>query len=362
MATPYYTTSTAIVDGIPIVTDRERLERLTDDLIGSPTINPQHLSSTQRTLLKYFLADKKSLIGYRLSLVADSKNVRIPSVTVMVVGFGDEKTPVFKVLNEATDDIYTANLWQLEIIEGGLMPISKNKIPNGIDKKVDKLMNGLILGNLTTVMNNKINQHYISQVNNTKSLSTNIKASKDNIIKMERDLETTLNNLENAKRFTLSSRKLSKELALLKKHDKIDDVYISNQGSIFVKTKSLKRTSPDTGKVKQFGNIGSFLMRLSYDPSQSRFLNVFNLDYTDGEYDHPNIQNGDVCMGNNESEIRAMYNNCQLYQLVDFLVMFFSVYPQDEHASPHIDFDDWWGEKSRRTQPLPDYMREEKLA
>lgn len=322
------------------------------------------LTHSQQLLLKQYLADKQTLIGLRLKQVFDEHKNPISSRLFLIVGFSENEPTMLRVLDEQNDDVFDVYLWQLDIPSGIVLPVIDGGIDVEIDSKVKRIMDKVVLEPLAGRMQSVVNMEYNNKVNNIKSMSSQIQSNRQSVLKLENDLKNLIHDMENAKKQSFSVNKLLSELAQIKKHDKVEDVYITKNSNIFIRTKMLKKTNPKTGKVSQFRNIGRFMIVIKYTEG-GNYLRVHNLDFYVGDsdyFDHPTIRNGELCRGNNENEIMSMYRNCQLYQLIDFLIMFLSIYPQDSGSSPYMDYSEWWNDREKREEgTLPSYLKEERI-
>lgn len=153
----------------------------------------------------------------------------------------------------------------------------------------------------------------------------------------------------------LGGTDLLNELEQIQKHSLVEEVYLSNYGNIFIKTKMLNLISRDT--MEDTGiQLGQMLFRYSY--SSRPEVMAHNLSYDDSNHHgHPNLKHGKICRGENEIEINNMFKAQQLYVLTDFLITFFTLYPQDG-GDPFIGFESWLEERRKNTSFTP-YNREE---
>lgn len=156
-------------------------------------------------------------------------------------------------------------------------------------------------------------------------------------MKQARELESKIRQVRET---SATPKGLLSEIEMLVNHEYVNDVYFSNKGNIFVETVPLEFISKATGK-KNGKPLGRMLFRYSYTQTNSSYnVMAHNLDYTYGGHGHPNISSAVICQGENQREIKSMYQNMQLYALTDFLITFFTLYPQDG-GNPYVGFTDY---------------------
>lgn len=137
----------------------------------------------------------------------------------------------------------------------------------------------------------------------------------------------------------------------LQQHKYVHDAGVLEDGTIFVVTENLHPTSEATGKTNKKNFVGRFLFRISYAPSAVS-IRVKNLDYKSGRYYHPNVPDDEhVCWGANSEEIDSMFTKFQIYELVDFTILFLGLLPQKE-GDPYLSFTEWMNARQEHREEV----------
>lgn len=233
----------------------------------------------------------------------------------------------FVIHLEAQSDTYTASWLQFEI---------DRDLP--VDKKA-----------IYTILAQTIEKERTKEIANAKSsVSQRVAELEDlkrRIIQGDEDLknaEKSLKEIEKSHR-SYSASDFTKEVALIKKHTMVEDVYISDQNNLIVLTKDLVAVNSETGKPRP-EHIGRFIMRFTL--GSNSVIQISNRDWLcDNNYWHPNIPtDGQVCWGNGQTVVRTMLKKGEFYMLVDFIITFLSLFPHDG-GRPHKSHMDWLNQK-----------------
>ena len=150
----------------------------------------------------------------------------------------------------------------------------------------------------------------------------------------------------------LSKEEITKFFRYLGKNKKINNAYINMAGEMVIETKMLYATTP----VKMIENkkkpVGRFIFKLSTNGMSA--CSFANLDYcyhnpgSPSHYPHPNISSQAICTGNNSGMLNGLVQAGQFYELTDFLLIFFSLFPHDS-GGPHVRHETWIA--SRKPEP-----------
>lgn len=193
---------------------------------------------------------------------------------------------------------------------------------------------------------------------NTKSYAQKIKQLKgqeEQTIKLlataQRDYEARKKALETSKPKPFTAKELQKEVETLKKHPDVEDVYLTEKNNIMIITKHLYATDDVTNRKDPNKDLGAYAIKINPKADQvPDALKMMNLTYriADREsnihYHSPHIKfernSNHICWGDNQNEILQMLRFGQLYPLIDFVILFCSIYPQ-KFGSPYIGYADW---------------------
>lgn len=254
---------------------------------------------------------------------------------VSILGGGEDAPLEFMTFKLSLKDgsVYEAKIFQI-------IPVKKVKLEK-LDKKD--------LATLKKAQEEKAAYTILDLLNrNTNTEYSNLKNNRD---RLKRDLETYVKTVEDYTRKltdiekiisgkkikTLSLKDLNEIIATIKKHALVEDVYISKQASLIVLTKELVGVDPETGKVLKTPVIGRMILKTEI---LSGISFAYNLDWTDGQHGHPNLTGHSICKGSTEADLMRFAKAGDYYAVIDLLILFFSLYPQDG-GSPYIDFDTW---------------------
>lgn len=161
----------------------------------------------------------------------------------------------------------------------------------------------------------------------------------------------------------ISQEPLTKEdilakLEEVKKIKAIKQAFITTGGMLVFETKMLTaRIEKDSLNEFKDKEIGSFIIALPLQGTTGErvqnqthtFISCSDCNGDDEHnfedhiydlYDHPNISDGAVCMGENNTAIFSMKNAGNYYQLVNFILIFLTTFPHDLNE-PHIDYERW---------------------
>lgn len=320
----------------------------------SQTHSFNNLTPNQQWMFRKFNgSDKNSLKGLKVKFMANVAGQHFnDGVQGIIV---DLPQLIYdKFIVEKTDGgLYQAFLYEFETVD--LMHLS----PEEAARLKDTIRNSAV-----KVFVDGVSAFVQKDLNSAKggfaSLENDIRYLEENLAKKKADrviLKQKIKNLDAGNAgFTLVT--LNQQLKDIENHDKVEEAYLTTHGTLIVKTKLLYVIDPKTDKVTDTP-LGVMMLRISYNPRET-FLRATNLDYYCDDHPHPNIEGENICMGNNEAEIKRMYNAGQLYNLVDFMITFFSINPHDS-GTPFMNYRDWLEERTSPGRSLSNYFREEKV-
>jgi hypothetical protein len=148
--------------------------------------------------------------------------------------------------------------------------------------------------------------------------------------------------IKKAKVHTFNLGDLEEEFKMVKKLKTIEDIYVSAQGNIIVLTKDLPAIGVEKLEFSKDTKLGRFVFVLNY--LNNRIL-INNRDWVLNEkFGHPHLDGTETCWGHHGQAISKMFKQGKIFQLVDFILTFYSTYPQD-NGSPHVDYDQWLNER-----------------
>lgn len=182
-------------------------------------------------------------------------------------------------------------------------------------------------------------------------LDFNISTKDINLKDKEIFIEMIVDNLK--KKFPQAKKELkdvemfNSTIESIRKQKNIEDIAVFEDGGIICITKMLYPTSEITGKTNMKKPIGKFMIKVN-----DGTIKVINLTYNAGNYYHPNVSSsGSVCWGENQEEINKMYNKFNLYELIDFIVLFLSTFPQKE-GDPYVGYSEWMNAREKNEQSV----------
>lgn len=324
-------------------------------------INSDFSNLTKKQLGLWFQAEKdmKSLKGEAVMLIA-SPDGRIysdypyPATIVNVTKSGSEYR--FQLLMHETD--YTSWGGEEHFERCALHRIIqvRNVYLPTIAQEKEKNFNLLIA---------KINTSKRAQLT---QLESNKRSYEMNVKQLERDLtryqQLTADmelKIKAAQVETLDKKAVLSLFGQLKKNKQIADAYMTAEGSMIVETKMLYATTPVKHLVNKKKPIGRMAFELNMQGLD--YCNFTNLDYcfhyrvSTSHYPHPNISGSKICAGDNGPDLNNMIKAGDFYEMIDFLIMFFSLFPQDG-GSPHITHETWMAARRPEKKTNPFFKRE----
>lgn len=153
-------------------------------------------------------------------------------------------------------------------------------------------------------------------------------------------LETLINSVVATKKTLkiLSEKEnkiLEKQFTKIKLHPKINKVEVKSSDELCIKTKKFKVSGYD---------IGNFKIIIK----QSNPLEIRNLEYRVGVYDHWHIEGGNPCLGEWSELLSKYFHTGNIFLFVDTIIHYLLA-PGDEH--PYIKKNIWLNHFKKRTKP-----------
>lgn len=332
------------------------------------------LTLNQKKLSRLFNNKNKSkLIGLRVKVIADKWGKPFNGdVKGLIVALPVGEQSMWSIIKDNDGALSKFYLFQLDLLD------QKPAKPTDIKKQILKL-----------IVEKASNQRRIEAsrlVDNITGFKNTLKSLSEQTKKYEQDLKNGEERQQDlAKTTEITEEFLINQIKSTKKHSLVDTAYITKTGHIIVKTKSLKAiiNTKDVRFLEYIKginlDIGKFVFHISYHGDTWRFFSADNIDwgccdchgYDNSDhthrdyYPHPNIKDSKaVCFGSNENDAYAMWRMGQIYQLVDFMITFFSTFPHD-NGSPYIGYEQWlkyrFYKGEGESYKSPSYFLEDKL-
>lgn len=143
----------------------------------------------------------------------------------------------------------------------------------------------------------------------------------------------------------LSTPEIVLRLEELRKMKKVANAYITNGDYLVVETATLTLT-PNADEFDEYDGetIGRFALCIPLvGTNGTRIINRTHCYHKDGDsihYHHPNVSGDIPCFGENDNSLFSMRSAGNYYSMVDFLILFLSLFPHDGNA-PFVDADYW---------------------
>lgn len=316
----------------------------------------ENLTDKQRWILQQLQKGKGSgLVGIQISIICNERGQEVSrlwkgkliSITGEAGGLNDLRFTV--AINDGS--MYEGKLYQIEPIKN-VKPIKPNKKEFEAIKRAKELQ---VVENALKLYNINANSGLSSLKGEIEGLKRDKSRYEVSIKDIEARLKKTGDRLSSLEETQLDIKGLDKLVSQIKKHAGVEDAYITPKGRLFVITKTLYAHDEEDKENKNFP-IGRFVLKMSLTASE---IWGINLDYAlvnhpghETTLFHPNISGSQLCWGDNAKEVRSCAQAGQLYELVDFLIIFFSTYPHDPNSNPFIGFDAW--QKYRKQIDLTD--------
>jgi hypothetical protein len=183
-----------------------------------------------------------------------------------------------------------------------------------------------------------INDNRNGELTRLKSEKQSYEASLDSlnrdIQRYRKVLETTEKKILEANDQSLTVDDLKQQLDLAARHRKVAWAMYDQSGHILIETSMLYVTNPTTNKEDKRKPVGRFAFKIT---PRDASIYAQNLDYgSPTGHRHPNLNSDHICLGGNDGLVRDLILKGDFYALIDFMVLFFALFPQD-NGSPYTD-------------------------
>jgi hypothetical protein len=313
--------------------------------INPPT--PSRLLDFQQAFWGKLEEDPKSVIGEPVLIIAQPTGGwytghTYPATILKVTEDGGQWiiTCLYQPIEEER--------WENERIEKvyihQLLPLVTNEPLSPEEKtKLETYLSFMALLNPINRMRNsaltRLQQEKASIQSSLQSLRRDMARYENNLAKISESIETTTDD-------SLSVDDLRKTLDQVGAHHRVAWAMYDQRGNLIVETQMLNVIDPATNKENKRKPIGRFAFRIS--TSDGFTLQATNLDYegTNG-HKHPNINGTSVCLGGNQNMVMEMMRKGDFYGMIDFLILFFSMFPHDPGSGPYCDPIRWLQDKTK---------------
>lgn len=338
----------------------------------SASFNPDNprtltnLSDKQLWLQQTLATNSSSLIGLPVIIVATPAGKLIERLhEAIIVRIESNPQPALFIL-ETTDslakgELYGAFIYQIEPLKN----VHPRKVTAKELEKTKQQENRAIVQTLANqykrMFNTSLNQDKEALSHKHNDYSNYI----ETLARLEQEIEDLHKKVASTKEIEFSPEKMLEIVSEMEKHDKVKKAFITKKGNIIVLTKMLYATNLAGDKEDTKKPVGQFVFKFSCVNGRCT-MGAVNLTYAmihdsggslmSRAYFHPNIRTNEICWGNNRVEMSKMLNQGDLYQAMDFSIVFFSTFPHGRNSNPYIDFDAWYQQK----EPLDlnnDYIR-----
>lgn len=312
---------------------------------ATTVVSPDNLTVKQSWVLAQLEEKNQSeLIGAQINLAANRRRQPIPLMngTILDIITTNPLINSMFIVHVEPDDVHEVLLYQFEIVKD-LPPrqlTEEEKVverKNEVNKYFDNLANRL--KSQSSDSYSKLNDDLQTLKRQLRECALRTKSLKVQIATTEKRLKTTTVD-------EFSVERLLERFQDIAKINGVNKYFITKTGFLNVLTKPLHRVDEDDKEQDEL--IGRMHIKINLAPSDF-YVHAVNLDYVEStSHFHPNVSATKVCLGSNEGEVRAMIKSGEFYQLIDFLITFFSFQPQPD-SSPYVDYN-YWREHKRLTQ------------
>jgi len=333
------------------------LERFLNRQGGASDSSSEKLTETQAAFLYRAKKDEKSVIGLEIDIKdrdLDGLSSDCPS-RVEIIGIDRASSFPFRVFRFVTPDGRRGSV-SLAAFE------TVKPIKVSTKEKMEYFFGDLY---------QSVNKKYFHMERRAKDFDNEKKTGEQRIKSITQQANKLKKELVAYKPHPINKKSFHEELSSIARRKDIDMVGITDENNIMVKTEVLYRVDEKTDKVDSRKKMGSFLFKINPAGCSVKAINLdyiictycFSSDdngagkvspHTHREnYSHPNLENtGSVCFGHSTTDVIKMLEGLQFYQLVDFLVIFFSVFPQSG-GSPHFPQPLWFKKRMDRKKEFP---------
>ena len=331
------------------VDQARRQDSLRDQMMGAvwadasryaPPTWLENLTPKQKWLRKQFETRKTSLIGETVRAVKDvNGNEFIPPSSLIgtIVSFrpqnGDRIENTEFVVQDPVDSIHRFLLYQIE-------PVRSVEVDNA-DLKAATLER---IKNMIISSRQPLIGSYQSRVRQD---TIGVEERKKWIEEKEKSIKEVKEKIENFNKDEATVAGILEQIEMCKKLEMVEDIYLTDRGSIVIHTKDTPIIVEETDKKYEPETmLGRMIYKIDYFNSK---VGAINVDWRDhNNYCHPHIEGRDhntrICWGKNEVEITEMFKEGKIFQIVDFMCTFFTIFWQ-RNAVPFRPYDEWLSER-----------------
>lgn len=211
--------------------------------------------------------------------------------------------------------------------------------------------------NLLNTLNLKRNENVIK-------IERDIRTYKESMMSMQRDIERyekKLTELEDILKKTkvdnVTLEGMLDSFRQLGKNKKVFNAYVRDDSKMVVETEMLYAISKKTNKEDRRKKVGRLAFELSTQGiDYCKFTNLdycyHSVEYRGSHYYLPNVKDQGICYGDNGTLMSDLVKSGNFYELVDFLILFFSLFPHDSGA-PFINHGQWMKGRVRELKTNP---------
>lgn len=334
-------------------------ELVFDDVNLNSSSNERRLSESQQVLLYKAKRDKKSVIGLEVIIISKDaieflRQINARSLDGVITGFDSASTGTgqFKI------DFEGAGPHWLSVEH--FKPI-----------KELKLTKENLLRNFFTDLSKAVNKKYYYKLDRIKSYAEEKVTATKRLHSIDAQVVRLKKEVAGSNPVSTQKKSFFEELGTVARRNDIDGVYLSTNGNIMVQTKMLYQTNEKTDKVNLQKKMGKFLFKIDPIALKLKAVNISyfvcgacinfyegregsDLEHTHKQgYSHPNLAyDGNICLGENADIVIRMLEKRQMYQLVDFLIIFLSVFPQ-RRGHPYFPGVHWFKARHHRNKDYP---------
>jgi hypothetical protein len=298
------------------------------------SLNYTTLRDFQYNLWAQATSDPKAVVGEPVLVITDNGGTMFssfPYPATILKSFEDQGNLYFRVIYHPIEE----ESWNGEKIEDvklyQVMPLRQPVAAT--EKQKEDVQVSLLLTKLNASRNSEFN----SAKNKRNSLLASIASVQKDLAKYEQDLKKTEQKLKGAEGDFITRDSLKDLLTELTHHRKVDWVMMANNGDLIVQTQMLYKIDRKTGEEHKRIPVGRFAM---YINSVNGSIAAENLDYNVAGHGHMCLDGSHICLGDNATEVAKMITSGRFYDVIDFMIGFFSIFPHD-NGSPYISSEEW---------------------
>lgn len=235
-----------------------------------------------------------------------------------------------------------------------VIPLSEPKEPTG--KMEKEIRANLMYANILNTLNNNRNGALATLRKNEASYQSSLNSLQKDVVRYQRLLDETEDKLKKTVVDSMGVSELQALIDQLKTHKKIEWAFLGQDGNLYFQTYMLCAMDPKTNKEDKRKPVGRFAMCIN---PVGYNVTAWNLDYAYQGQGHPNLEGaGGICLGSNGTLVANLAKEGRFFELADFMILFFSLFPHDT-GSPYVPHMEWLAgrNKSSHMNPWKDYPK-----